>query len=174
MRIGISMRVTEEHDYVEIRDALANDWFEFFESEFPKTELFLIPNNTHQLEIILNTHQFDGFIFSGGNDLNAYPVRDYIEKSILDFCINKNIPCLGVCRGMQIISEYFNQSVVPIQDKNHTATSHEITLVDNKILLVNSYHNMKVELKEEHPFHIIARSLDDTIEAIEDLKKQKS
>ena len=65
-------------------------------------------------------------------------------KKILQYAIKKNIPVLGVCRGLQLINKYFGGSFVQIE--NHVATHHNVnfkksweSIYGNKNK-VNSYH----------------------------------
>ena len=61
-----------------------------------------------------NNLKIDGIIFSGGNSLNKYSKseenksRDRFEKKLLKFFLNKKIPKLFVCRGMQLIADFYN------------------------------------------------------------------
>lgn len=62
--------------------------------------------------------QFDGFLFTGGQDIHPseygqialpflkefYPPRDFMEKKLLESIIIRDKPVLGVCRGMQLIN----------------------------------------------------------------------
>ena len=43
---------------------------------------------------------------SGGNDIGLFSLRDRTEYLILDYALEKKIPVLGICRGMQIMSRW--------------------------------------------------------------------
>lgn len=49
-------------------------------------------------------------VLTGGNSLTMLdgdaPERDLVEKELLRYADNKNIPVLGVCRGMQLMQEF--------------------------------------------------------------------
>ncbi len=89
--------------------------------------------------------ELDGVILTGGGDLyevldkKEYLIRDDFEKSIVDFCITKNIPIFGVCRGMQFINKYFGGNLKKI--KNHAGCRH---FLENG-REVNSYHNFGID-----------------------------
>lgn len=66
--------------------------------------------------------QMDGFLFTGGHDISPEcygshrksdklspltPNRDLMEKRILNYAYDFDIPVLGVCRGMQMINVHF-------------------------------------------------------------------
>ena len=54
--------------------------------------------------------KIDLIIIPGGNDLfkndKLTKVRLKVEKELIKYSLKKNIPLLGVCRGMQVIN-YF-------------------------------------------------------------------
>lgn len=78
--------------------------------------LLPLTNSLKDLETYCNL--CDGFIFSGGSDINpklykqnphpqAGPyddLRDYMETNLLKMAIRKNKPCFGICRGMQLMN----------------------------------------------------------------------
>ena len=66
------------------------------------------------------------------------------EKIMINFSITKNIPVLGVCRGMQLINLYFGGKI--IKKKRHMRTKHNVNFSNKKFfklnnLNVNSFHN---------------------------------
>lgn len=102
------------------------------------------------------TIKIDGILFTGGNDLASCNFnelskkRDTFEKELLHFAIENKIPVFGICRGMQLIAEYFNSSLKPI--KNHVNIYHELLVNDppyleniKKITKVNAYHNFTID-----------------------------
>lgn len=95
----------------------------------------------------------DGVILSGGVDIHPkyykHPIhypnapekgfqthRDDFEFAVLDKSLKRNIPVLGICRGLQLINVYFDGTLVQdLGNKNSTHQAHEH---DRK-------HNVKVE-----------------------------
>ncbi len=124
-------------------------------------DLVYLPNSTSTIKDILKQGGWDGFILSGGADINEAffdctddrlqlnYTRDYCENQVLEFAIAKNIPLLGVCRGLQFINLYFGGSLVGELAEEHVATVHHINIVEEKFqdiignmhMSVNSYHN---------------------------------
>lgn len=112
----------------------------------------------------------DGVIFQGGT--NIYPYH----FEILNYCINNNIPVLGICMGMQIIGLYNNKQLEEdlIKVDNHYNTNHFINIQKDSILynifgdniLVNSRHNYALDHIDK-PFIIGSKSDNDIIESIE-------
>lgn len=143
--IAITQRLLSLYDGQEIREALDIRWYDFIKA----CGFSLIPISIKQnLPQFLKKMEISGIILSGGNDLfsvnpeKVNDMRDTFEKKLLAEAIKTNIPVIGVCRGMQLINEYFSGSIYPV--KNHVATTHEIKN-DNVSRLVNSFHNYAVK-----------------------------
>ena len=91
----------------------------------------------------------DGIILSGGDNVGRFPERDKTEKQILDYAVDKRFPVLGVCRGMQIINEYFGGKMLTNDTDSHVGKPHQIHIMDQKFskllghnnIQVNSFHN---------------------------------
>lgn len=113
----------------------------------------------------------DGIILTGGNDIYDYHFK------IVDYCINNNIPVLGICMGNQILGLYsFNgndSDLVPV--KGHHMTNHEIEIVKNSVLyrlfgdrmIVNSRH--KYALPKDKVRYKIGAKCNEVIEGVEDI-----
>ena len=88
----------------------------------------------------------DGIILSGGDDFGIYKIRDKNEIRIIKWSLEKKIPLLGICRGMQMINKYFGGTKVKI--KGHVGKRHKI---EGKYCRfrksVNSFHNWGFNLK---------------------------
>ena len=157
--------------------------------------------NTDNLSIIDSQIDIiDGLILTGGYDINPLNFneepkeklgyvcneRDLYEFYLLKKAMKKQIPILGICRGIQVINvfnggtlyqdlSYINNSYVKHdQDCEPTFPSHSISIFKNSILyeilgdkaLVNSYHHLAI--KDLAPnFKVSALSKDGIIEAIE-------
>ena len=146
-RIGVSLRVEHFEKYNEKRDVISQDWMTFLK----KTDAFpiLIPNTLSDVRSFLQEMEINGFILSGGDNIGDDLERDQTEREIIDFAIENKIPILGVCRGMQVINNYFGGSTITINNMNHVRKNHVIELINKKIskllhknsLEVNSFHN---------------------------------
>lgn len=117
----------------------------------------------------------DGVIFPGGNKITPY------DKYLLERCILKDIPTLGICLGMQLMSCYkddfkveeINSSINHYSDDDNLL-SHKIKITrDSKLyeiigeeeIEVNSFH--KYHATDNKYFNVNAISDDDFIEGIE-------
>lgn len=149
-KIAITQRLVENNTYYELRSALDIRWAEVFK------KLGYLP-------IILpydyefKNFKFDGIILSGGNDLSSIKPnyinkkRDKFEKKLIKFAIKNEIPLLGVCKGMQIISEFFGSSFKEVKNqisiKEKLIASKKSKLY-NELKLIkkhNSYANFFIE-----------------------------
>jgi len=177
-KIAVTQRLTENDTYFEQREALDINFGKLFEY----LGLLMIPipvesNFSKYFEEL----PIDGVLLTGGNDLSSQNKnglsmkRDNFEKEILSYCIDNKIPIMGLCRGMQIIAEYFGCSLAPV--KNHVGTRHKLKVnqeseyfhyLDN-LDDVNSFHNYAVDNVTDDLI-ISARSEDDVIMAIEHKK----
>ena len=74
----------------------------------------LIPNDRKLALEIVKQYNLKGLIFSGGNSLVSLngdaEERDFLEKELIELSMHNNISIIGVCRGMQIIQEYFGST----------------------------------------------------------------
>ena len=171
-KIGLSLRVETISAYNEKRDAISHDWLAFFE----KLDFFpiLIPNglsNTHKFLVEMN---LDGIVLSGGDNIGDDTKRDNTEQAILDFVISNDIPTLGVCRGMQVINNYFKGNLIFNKDNQHVSVNHPVILSDQKFIdyfqassiTVNSFHHNLIShetiSKQLQPFAI--SDFDNTVE----------
>ena len=162
-------------------------------------------------DVILNTLcRLDGLILSGGGDHNPLWVgeqpspklgdvcgeRDLPELLITQLAYNRQLPILGICRGIQTLAValggHVAQDISDIQEVKHsqsadrTTPTHTVTIEQDSTLyrlyqesslpsslegtggrlFVNSFHHQAVS--DAGPkFRVVARATDGIIEAIE-------
>ncbi len=111
--------------------------------------------------------------------------RDGFEYRLLDRALQRRIPVLGICRGLQLLNVYFGGTLILDLDKyykrNHAAISdeedryHGVKLSDGSSLRdsikqdsgkVNSAHHQAAE-RIGAGLRVAARADDGTVEAIE-------
>ncbi len=144
--VAVSQRVVVDSPHGTRRDCLDQVWPKFLLDcgllPIP------VPNSVDAaLQICANV---DGIVLTGGNDLAAYggdaPDRDETERAMLDLAERRDLPILGVCRGMQMIQHRFGTRLQPVH--GHVAPQQYIS-IDGKRVEVNSYHNFGAT--EVHP-----------------------
>ena len=152
-RVGISLRITEAQNYQETRDSLSQEWVPLLEKL--SFQPVLLPNNLSNIPDFITEMDIDSIILSGGDDMGKHPLRDKTEKQIIEFAIKSRIPIFGVCRGMQILNNYFNGSLNH-NSRNHVGTRHLLNLMNKKFVEnlgmdsidVNSFHNNIINEKD--------------------------
>jgi len=115
----------------------------------------------HRLVSWINDLQVGGIVLGGGNDIGQMPCRDLTESILLDQALIQQLPVLGICRGMQLISTKFGSQLT--HAVGHVAVQHQVSGEINRN--VNSYHSRQI-LNCPEGFRVLARSEDGCIEAI--------
>ena len=173
-RIAVTQRVDNISSREERRDALDQRWISFLQT----IDLLpiVVPNNLSYVQQIIEDNSIDGILLTGGNSLVKYggdaPERDMVEKLLIEFAYSKNIPLLGICRGMQMIQDYFNNSLCEVED--HVAIRHSLVVKEglkiskfvNRLQDVNSF-NKYGSYKVNGDLLPVAQSLDNVIMAVE-------
>ena len=117
----------------------------------------------------------DGVVFSGGFKITPF------DRYLLQRCIEKNIPTLGICLGMQLMSCYQrdfkvfpNESDVVHYQADDNLLTHSVkiskesnlyTILGKDEIMVNSFHHYHAE--ENASYSVCAISEDGIIEGIE-------
>lgn len=163
---------------------------------------FVIPPFDDEDALIALLDSLDGILLSGGGDINPLylnedPVRelhsinarrDRQELLLVRLAANRQIPILGICRGIQVMNAAFGGTLYQdiysqmdgrlikhSQDLDRSVPSHWVDVEENSMLhkimgetrlTVNSFHHQAV--KEAAPgFRVCARAKDGVVEAIE-------
>jgi putative glutamine amidotransferase len=96
-------------------------------------------------------------------------MRNRLDNYYLRLAIKKKIPFLGICYGAQFIANFFKSKIK--KKINHSNKIHNITLISNKKIFVNSYHDYSITTLGA-PLSIIANSNDGSIEAFRHVDKR--
>lgn len=157
----------------------------------------LVPPVADKNIITGTLERLDGLILTGGSDLNPLwydeepspqlhninKERDLAELLITRLAYNRQIPILGICRGIQTlsialggkVSQNINNEIKHDQEADRSEPTHSITLAADSILydiyhtdriFVNSFHHQAVSVPGKK-LKIIATSPDNVIEAVE-------
>lgn len=171
-RIGITLRVENIQEYDEKRDAISQEWVNFME-KMDMIPIF-IPNTLANTKEFLEEMELEGIILSGGDNKGDDPNRDRTEQSLIKYGISKKIPIVGICRGMQVLNNFFGGTHTQTKENEHVGTNHEILITDDEIIKsvksntreVNSFHhNIILEETLGEDLKVFAKSSsDNTIE----------
>ncbi len=165
-RIGISTRLDIISGRDEQRDALDARWAPLlWDLGYAPISL---SSGVTDVTAYLEALNLNGFILSGGNDIGSAPARDRLEKGVLDYSLERGLPVLGVCRGMQFINDYCGGSLVEVS--GHVATRHNLVgrwAKEHGFGNVNSYHSQAI-LEETLSGDLVslAESEDGIVEAL--------
>lgn len=160
---------------------------------------YILPLFEHSEEYFDALEHIDGLLLTGGVDiapecygeknngksLCVCPLLDKSEKLLIDLVMKKDIPVLGICRGMQALNVFYGGTLV--QDiptdiaaaEKHSsggenAVFHNIQISKSSPLSeimgfgthrINSYHHQAVK-KIAPDFSIAATASDGIVEAI--------
>ena len=127
-----------------------------------------VPNNDNLIPFFIKQIVPDGIVLTGGNSLVKYggeaPERDSVDSKLISLAIAEHIPIYGFCRGMQVILDYFGETLTDIH--NHVAVKHKLFGKDGFNRVVNSYHNQACLSIVNPSLKILAETEDGVIEAI--------
>jgi len=154
---------------------------------------------TDDVSILSNAiDHIDGLLLTGGGDYNPLwtneqPIpqlhginaaRDAHELMLAKLAFNRQLPILGICRGMQTIAialggkvrqDIGTNGLKHSQDAERSEPTHSVTLSDDSLLrriygteriFVNSFHHQAVGETGSH-LRIAAVAPDEVIEAVE-------
>ena len=180
-RIGITQRVEKIIAQKEYRDCLDQRWPMLIHNlgYFPIPLSNIKERSVSELVDIL---QLDAIILSGGNSIaaldpsatDAAPNRDIFEQELIKEALKREIPIIGICRGMQLLNLYFGGKLSPIQ--SHVACTHKLNIrpeyCKNIPGVVNSYHNWGIQSSDlATELEVMATDQEDNIEAFICVKK---
>ena len=159
-------------------------------------------DNTEAVTQLLDS--IDGLLLSGGADIDPVfldeepldcisvnPERDIPEMLLVRLAVNRHVPILGICRGIQLLTaalggrlyqdiqtQHGTQSLQHSQsgarhERSHTVTVEKGSLLHSilgeDILEVNSFHHQAVKRVPEG-FKAVATAPDGIIEAMESIR----
>lgn len=166
------------------------------------TPVVIPPRRKPDASLISLIDRIDGLLLSGGADINPIlmgedPVpalhginneRDAFELALTRLAYNRQVPMLGICRGIQVLAAALGGTVMQdiatamphstlvkhSQDADRGVATHFVTAEANSVVgrllgtrfAVNSFHHQAVGEPGPH-FRVTARSADGVVEAIE-------
>ena len=175
----------------------------------------ILPPIKDQHALLAALDRIDGLLLSGGADINPLycgeePVarlgginaeRDLPELLLCQLAANRQMPILGVCRGIQTmavalggqVAQHIETPIKHSQEADRSEPTHTVLLekgstlyniyskdyapfmpcdaIDSETMAVNSFHHQAVSEPGPH-FRVAARSKDNIIEAIESAEEK--
>lgn len=153
-------------------------------------------------EVLINMLEgIDGLVLTGGADYNPLwygeqpekelhtinSTRDLPELLLTRLAFNRQIPILGICRGVQTMAIALGGNLVqdlktPLkhsQDAPRSEATHSVTIAEGSTLyglygqetFVNSFHHQAVKDCGSH-LHVVATAPDGVIEAVESTEQK--
>jgi N5-(cytidine 5'-diphosphoramidyl)-L-glutamine hydrolase len=137
MRIALTMRVLQEHNYREPRDAISHDWIRWLEQRGHMP--ILLPNGLADPRRYLAEIAAEAVVLTGGNDLvprlghvdQTAADRTRTETAVLTMAVASRLPVFGTCRGLHVINAHFGGSIdgdISGGTVRHVASSHLVAL----------------------------------------------
>jgi N5-(cytidine 5'-diphosphoramidyl)-L-glutamine hydrolase len=162
--VAVTQRVAMVAPYGERRDCLDQEWTKFLAAcgLLP----VLLPNVTETALALCERAEVAGLVLTGGNDLAVFggdaPERDAVENALLDWAEGRELPVLGVCRGMQVIQQRFN---TPLRRVEGHVTQRQVIRILGEPKEVNSYHCFAA-FESPQPLDVWAIADDGVVKAV--------
>lgn len=166
-RVGLTQRLVA-HD-TERRDCLDQAWTAALAAEghVPVP----LPNAFQDADALLDALGIENLILTGGDDPVGTPdptdpahARDRFEHRALEWARRRNVPVLGVCRGMQMLTLARGGTLQPVA--GHDQSVHGLSEAPSEFpSQVNSFHRFSVHRLGDDQ-EVLARSEDGVIEAL--------
>lgn len=170
MRVAVTISIHQHTD--QPRDFLQHTYVPYLEplGLIP----ILVPNIIADPVAYVRALDVQGFVLTGGGDVaperygeadsgteteSISPARDSTEYHLLEFAVERSLPVVGICRGMQMINVFFGGSLIqdipsqlrsPIRHDGNP--SHALAITDARFaqvlqadrIEVNSFHHQGV------------------------------
>lgn len=177
VRIGLTQRVEVAAERGERRDCLDQAWYAVLQAA--GLAPVALPNRAELGVELIGALDLGGVLLTGGNDpldapqaRDAAPERDALELALIAACAERDLPLLGVCRGMQMLVVAAGGALVRVD--GHVGAPHALRVHERSRGLpleardaVNSFHGLGVT-REGLPADLapLASAPDGTVEAV--------
>ncbi|WP_169433108.1 gamma-glutamyl-gamma-aminobutyrate hydrolase family protein [Maridesulfovibrio zosterae] len=146
------MRRSDACNYNEQRDGLATSWYDFLGMALPGSTWVALPNIGDSVVRTVDSLGLNGLILTGGESMGINPQRDESETALISLALKRDIPIIGVCRGLQMLYAHFGGKFVTCAKDEHVAKRHFVFFEKNPLWnmekqRVNSYHTNAIEVE---------------------------
>lgn len=146
---------------------------------YAKEEVVNMILKYNSIPIIINSNNkksinlCDGIVFPGGDEVNKNDIE------LIKYLYDNDIPCLGICLGMQEMGYTFNGNFNKVSNYNHLKQdkyAHEVK-INKKSKLYEILNKEIIKVNSRHKDYLIDTDLfitgvSDVIESIEDTNKR--
>jgi len=187
MRIAVTDTLGSEHKFQKYID-----WLQSVDDTVECVKMSYRLDNRKEIE------SCDGLVLTGGHDVDPslyggpvdHPAiidvdrkRDDFEMEVLSCALQRRIPVLGICRGLQLANVYFGGTLIPdLPEAGFPSHKHDVPnkrhgiAIDNDCFLHSLVHVTSGEINSSHhqavdhagpKLKVVARSSDGVVEALE-------
>ena len=146
---------------------------------YAKEEVVNMILKYNSIPIIINSNNkksinlCDGIVFPGGDEVNKNDIE------LIKYLYDNDIPCLGICLGMQEMGYTFNDNFNKVNNYKHLKQNkyaHEVK-INKKSKLYEILNKEIIKVNSRHKDYLIDTDLfitgvSDVIESIEDTNKR--
>jgi|SRR5690554_1456649 len=133
------------------------EYADLFDVSYPLSETSMLS----WTQIEENT---DAVLFTGGPDVRDSMDRTRVEIKIAEYCMSKNIPVLGICRGFQFLGYLSGIDITPHID-NHMMCTHEVQDWRGRRFNVKGDHHQAVPFEDNGKIDVLLTAPDGIVEA---------
>lgn len=122
-----------------------------------------VPNSVRATWLLVGTLRPDLVVLTGGGFVpseyydepcegaGSQPRRDAVERFLVKYAVDHDVPVVGVCRGMHWLNGYFGGTIRRHASAFAPREDHEVALSDGSRIIVNSFHEDAVPISQVSP-----------------------
>lgn len=146
--------ITQRSDFLPDRNEWRDSLDQSFHALLADQNIILLPISNTQSDPVSFCEEMNinGAILTGGNSISEKAsdysaCRNNLELALLQYMEDKKFPVVGICRGFQLINQYFDGKVVKIS--KHIGRNHSMIMQDTLHQHeVNSFHRYGITSKD--------------------------
>ncbi len=155
MNLLITMRESK-NQYGAVSDSLEHEYAEYFERYFGAT---VLPVSNAVATAKIDLSNIDTIVLTGGGSVPQrflkqkradyeQKKRDAVEEYLFDTACAKDIPIIGICRGIQFINGITGGYVSELDFDHTPGKEHIVITPEGDTYIVNSYHNDGISIDD--------------------------
>ena len=157
-RLAVTMR-TSNPDTGRRGDWLDPAWAATIGAALPSWRWFPVPNLSGDSVDLARSGGADAILFTGGEDVGEAEVREATERRLLAWGVERRMPVVGVCRGLQLVQSFFGGVLDRASGSHDAGRVHDVcafdafgaTVLGASRARLPSYHRHAVHLDRLSP-----------------------